>query len=126
MIDYLYVQQQGLLYVYDTSYDHVHVYLYHTLGTDVNTPEGQMKARAMLILCCVDLPAQALMLNMKSYNGKFACALCKDPGVPRASCHMHRNWPFTSNNVDRTSHTVRESYRQLLDSGAETVSRMIL
>ena len=81
---------------YETGYDHVHVYLYYALGTDVNTPEGRMKARTMLILCCIDLLAQALMLNMKRYNGKFACALCEDPGIPRASCHMHRNWPFTS------------------------------
>jgi hypothetical protein len=77
-----------------------------------------MKANAMLVLCCVDLPAQALTLNMKSYNGKFACALCEDPGVPRASCHMHRNWPFTSSNKDRTS---QQSYQQLLNTGAEAV-----
>ena len=111
--------------MFDTGYDHVRVYLYYSLGTDVNTPEGRMKARAMLILCCVHLLAQALMLNMKSYNGRFACALCEDPGVPRAPYHMHRNWSFTSNNVDQASRSLRESYRQLLDSGAETVSRTI-
>ena len=95
------------------------------LGTVVNTPEGQMKAHAMLVLCCVDLPAQALVLNMKSFNGKFACALCEDPGVPRASCHMHRNWPFTSNNTDRTSQSVRQCYQQLLDTGTEAVRNMV-
>ena len=80
-----------------------------------------MKAHAMLVLCCVDLPAQALTLNMKSFNGKFACALCEDPGVPRASCPMHRNWPFTSSNKERTPQSVRQCYLQLLNTGAETV-----
>ena len=81
-----------------------------------------MKAHAMLVLCCVDLPAQALTLNMKSYNDKFGCALCEDPGIPRVSYHKHRDWPCTSNNVHRTSQSVGQNYQQLLDTGAETVS----
>ena len=51
-----------------------------------------MTAHAILLLCTVDLQAQAPLINMKQYNGAYACNFCETMGVPRAN-HLHRNWP---------------------------------
>jgi len=40
---------------------------------DVQTPAGKMKCHAMLLQCSVDLPARALVLNSKQFNGKYGC-----------------------------------------------------
>ena len=58
------------------------------------SPDGPITAHAMLLACSVDLPARAIVLNMKQYNGKYACCFCEDPGVARQSSHLHRNWPY--------------------------------
>ena len=63
-------------------------------GITVNSPQGIVTCHAVLLLACVDLPAQAKMINMKSYNGKHTCAHCEYEGVPRASRHLHRDWPY--------------------------------
>ena len=59
-------------------------------GMEVNTPDGIMK---VLLVACVDLPAQAKLLNMKQYNGAFGCYACEDKGVPRHGCRTARDWP---------------------------------
>ena len=71
-------------------------------GMSVNSPQGIKMCHAILLLACVDLPAQAKMINMKSHNGKVACAHCEDEGVPRASCHLSggsriskRGWKYS-------------------------------
>ena len=71
-------------------------------GITIKTPCGEMTSKARLLLCSVDLPARASMLNMKLYNGKHACAYCEFEGVPRASSHMHRNWPYETSSQRRT------------------------
>ena len=38
----------------------------YPVGIEVNTPDGIMTAHAVLV--CVDLPAQAKLLNMKQYS----------------------------------------------------------
>ena len=76
-------------------------------GIDVDTPQGHMKAHALLLICCVDLPAQAKVLNMKQYNGKFGCPACEDEGVPRPGAHMQRNWPFNLSCTLRTHSSVK-------------------
>jgi len=79
------------------------------LGIDVDTPDGRMKAHVMLLFSCVDLPAQALMLNMKQFNGKWGCNYCEDEGVPRRSCHLHRNWPYEESVVLRTHQSMMQN-----------------
>ena len=77
------------------------------LGIEVNTPDGIMTARAVLLLVCVDLPAQAKLLNMKQYNGVYGCHVCEDKGVPRHGCPIARDWPcVTPRSALRTHETV--------------------
>ena len=60
------------------------LYLYN-IGISVTSPDGVVISKAKLLMCSVDLPARALVLNMKQYNGKFACAYCENEGTPRAT-----------------------------------------
>ena len=50
----------------------------------MNSPAGEITCKARL-LCSVDLPARASVLNMKQFNGKYGCSQCEDEGQPRAS-----------------------------------------
>lgn len=65
----------------------------------MNSPTEVMTSRARLIMCSVDLPARALLLNMRQYNGQHGCVYYEDDGTPRLSSHLHRNWPYTSDPV---------------------------
>ena len=61
-------------------------------------------AKARLLMCTLDLPAKAMLLNMKQFNGEYGCTYCKDKGEPRATTHLHRNWPYSTCSTPR-SHT---------------------
>lgn len=88
------------------------------LGIDVITPDGQKRARAAMLLCSVDLPAQVSLLNMKAFNGKCGCALCED-GEPRPTSHLHRNWPYIGDgHTLRTHQSVRECARDAMETGS--------
>ena len=63
------------------------LYYYNYIGVTVKAPCGEVTSKARLLLSSFDLPARASVLNMKLFNGKFACAYCEDEGVPRASSH---------------------------------------
>lgn len=56
----------------------IHVHQHYLLGIQVLTPDGLKVCRATLLLISVDLPAQSKMLNMKQYNGSYACNHCED------------------------------------------------
>lgn len=71
-------------------------------GIEVETSDGLCKCHAVLLLCSIDLPAQAKLLNMKFFNGKHACAHCEEEGVPRPSCARVRNWPYRGEPCLRT------------------------
>jgi len=52
----------------------------YTTGIEVMTPVGRKTARAKLLLTVCDLPAKAMVLNQKQYNGYYACNYCLDEG----------------------------------------------
>ena len=72
------------------------------IGFPVDTPHGPVIAKAMLLMCTLDLPAKAIVMNMKQFNGQHGCTYCEDEGVPRRSRHLHRNWPYNTNSITRT------------------------
>jgi hypothetical protein len=79
----------------------------------VVTPEGEKRARCILLMSAVDLPARALLLNMKQYNGSFGCCFCYNEGKSRRNSPLHRFWPppLTAP-VLRTSQSIRENATQ--------------
>ena len=54
-------------------------------------PSGQMQAHAMLLHCSVDLPARALVLNMKHFNGQCGCCYCEDQEKTSPTNRLHRS-----------------------------------
>ena len=77
------------------------------------TPEGEKTARCILLMSAVDLPARALLLNMKQYNGIQGCSFCYSEGKSKRSSPLHRYWPPTLTvPVLRTSQSIRENAAQ--------------
>lgn len=71
-----------------------------------------MTLKAHLILCSVDLPAQAIMMNMKQFNGAFGCGLCEQEGNARPECPGQCNWPIMSGVPRRTHESLLENARE--------------
>ena len=68
----------------------------------MKSPSGIVTSKAVLLMCSADVPACAQILNMKQYNGKQGCAYCEEEGTPRPSSHLHHNWLYSSDRVERT------------------------
>jgi len=62
----------------------------------------------MLLLSSTDLPARALVANMKVYNGKYSCTSCEDPGE-EGSNPLHRVWPVNAESITRHKATVMKA-----------------
>ena len=65
-------------------------YLPVNAGIVVNTPEGVLKARAILLMCSADLPARAILMNIKRWNGAYGCLYCESSGSVLPGDHLHR------------------------------------
>ena len=72
-----------------------------------------MTCHVLLLLASVDLPAQAKMLNMKLFNGKFGCGHCEEEGTPRGSSHPHHNWPYKRDIVVRSQESIMQNVRDV-------------
>ena len=66
------------------------------------TPDGDITVWCMLFVATVDLPARAALMNMKRFNGKCACHLCKSEGTAYGQFNIHRCWPYDQNPEKRT------------------------
>ena len=84
-----------------------------------------MSVHAVLLLFCVDLPAQANPLNMKQYNGEYGCHACEDKGVPRRGCPTARDWPCVTPRSPLRTHQSVISNAQEATHGNSVVSIMI-
>ena len=85
-------------------------------GIAVNTPDGVLQARAALLLCSMDLPARAYVINMKKYNGRCSCLFCYHPGVTAPTNHLHRFWPERTS-TSRTHISILQDARTALATG---------
>jgi hypothetical protein len=79
----------------------------------VTTPEREKRIRCILLMSAVDLPARALLLNMKQYNGMYGCSFCYSEGTTKRGSPLHRFWPPQLIEPSlRTSQSVRENASQ--------------
>ena len=60
----------------------------------METPAGLMVARAILLICSVDLPARTMISNMKQWNGANECLYCEEEGSTIGTDHLQRYWPY--------------------------------
>lgn len=67
-----------------------------------DSSDGNITVQCMLFVATADLPARAALMNMKQYNGKCACHLCKTEGTAYGQFNLHRCWPYEQNPEKRT------------------------
>ena len=60
------------------------------------TPSGCTTIRAAIIAMTLDLPARALVLNMRQFNWLHGSHLCEDEGVTGRNNRLFRWWPYNS------------------------------
>jgi hypothetical protein len=72
------------------------------IGLEVSTVSGAKKVKAAMVVVSCDLPARALVLNMRQFNGQHGCHLCEDPGENSHVNPMLRWWPYNEGPVLRT------------------------
>ena len=76
-----------------------------------------MKAHAILLLHSVDLPARAMVLNSKQWNGKFGCCYCKFEGVNPPGNTLVRYWPPERHSTIRTHASLMQNAREAVRTG---------
>ena len=69
----------------------------------------------MLLMLSCDLPARAIVLCQKQFNGEYGCCYCEDSGRPREKMAQVRDWPFTDNLVLRTKTSWVQNAQDCLD-----------
>ena len=84
----------------------------------MKTPAGVMVAGAILLCCSVDLPARAMLMNMKQFNGVCGCLYCENEGTIIGSDHLHRYWPQQNFSSQRTHHSVLSNARDAIATGS--------
>ena len=95
------------------------IYLKFYTGIVVRTKDGLRQCRARLCVCTADLPAKALVCNMKAYNGEYACPTCLDKGDNTVGpSFLHRYWPFNPSMVLRTEEGVWEASSEATTTGS--------
>ena len=88
------------------------------VGVEVSTPDGVHICRGMMLTCSVDLPARALVCNMKSNNGAHLCPTCLDSGGNTVGASpMHRYWPFNLHCEIRALAGVQRAFKEASTSG---------
>ncbi|XP_062507747.1 uncharacterized protein LOC134184148 [Corticium candelabrum] len=77
-------------------------------GALFETARGMQRCRARLVLVTRDLPARAMLLCMKNFNGIAVCCYCYHPGMTIGDDHLHQYWPYDGT-LERRRH---ESMKQ--------------
>ena len=80
-----------------------------TAGVAAHTVDGDVQVRVVLLLCSVDLLAQAPLINMKQFNSKHGCHMCEQESVPRPGSNLHRNWPYLTSVNCRTQASMKQN-----------------
>ena len=81
-----------------------------------------MCARSILLACAFDLPARALVLQMKQFNGICGCLYCEDTGETEPGNHLLRFWPYNMESTTR----IRTRQSLLQNATEATLSRNVV
>ena len=93
----------------------------NSLGVDISTSSGKFRVKARLIAASLDLPAKAMVANMKQFNGKHACSVCLDEGESLPGNPLHRFYPYEEDSVHRTHQSILHDAKEATKKG-ESVS----
>lgn len=81
----------------------------------VLTPMGELFVRFHLLAVALDLPARAMVLNMKQFNGKFGCCYCEDEGANPPNQPTLRYYPYDSASIPRQHNSMISDARCAVD-----------
>lgn len=89
----------------------------HEKGIDIkDSAEGHINVGSLLFVAIADLPALGELMNMKRFNAKCACNLCKRKGKGYGLNNLHCCWPFQENKPlryeDQLSYTTTASQKK--------------
>ena len=90
--------------------------LYFLLGVPIQSPSGTTVGRGILLMTSVDLPARAIVLNMKNFNGSHGCCYCLHSGETTPPAYLLRFWPLREVPA-RTHSTMIEMARESHTTG---------
>ena len=94
----------------------VHVVPY--VRIEIITPHGPSKCKAVVLVYTADLPARAMIANMKQFSGSYACTTCTDEGKNTWSSNsLHRVWPYGTSATVRTVEDVKRNIREAVSTG---------
>lgn len=85
----------------------------------MQTPEGEMKSKSMLLLFTGDLPARAKVANAVQYNGYYGCGTCNTKGMYTGSS---MSWPYDPAAELRTHKSIIELATEAFQTGKDSVS----
>ena len=82
----------------------------------MSTSSGQYRCHGTLLLTSSDLPAKAMLMNMKRHNSKYGCPLCEVQSQPRNCGPMHRYWPASNTGQLRTHSSILQCAANVLEN----------
>ena len=85
----------------------------YVCGRHCCTDSCWCSAGAILMNCSMDLPARAMVMNMKQWNGISGCLYCEDEGTVIGGDHLHRYWPQQESSVARSHASLLNMLKQL-------------
>ena len=96
-------------------------------GVVVETPDGPMLCRCMLLLCSTDLPAKAAVSNMMSFNGQYSYLTCTEKGDnTRGTTAMNRYWLYTPRCDVRVKRNVIAAFSEAVNSGRPVMLLLLM
>lgn len=85
----------------------LYMYVSHiTIGIEVCISSCKRIIKAAIVIMSCDLPARALVLNMRQFNGRNGCHLCEDTGATSDHNRLFRWWPYQTTSVLRTKESL--------------------
>lgn len=66
------------------------------------------RVRVAIVAASCDLPARALVLNMRQFNGLHGCHLCEDKGKTAEGKPLFRWWPPNNEQTLRTKQSLTD------------------
>jgi len=83
----------------------------------VKTSTGRLLVKAELIAVSTDLPARAMVLNMKQFNGKYGCSMCFDEGACPPGKPLLRFYPFCDTSRAMTHQSMLDDAKEACRKG---------
>ena len=87
----------------------------------METPAGVLTCKAVMLISSLNLPARALVSNMKQFNGRYECSWCEIEGKSSPNLQMITYFPHCS-----PSPTQRYHLSMLLNAGKAVTNKEVV